>query len=274
MNRILQCRNMPILAPRRFFNPKRVGKIGESERKEILRLKIHSLKEAGKNFILNHKIAYLSFRATLNLAFMFTVGYITYISDLKLEDHFPWLEKFFPERYETLKKGLTEGIAVPGFPAVFKLYEKEALIAGIVTTMQLITAIPRNLGSIALFQPLAEWAGSSQKRIKQLRVGCVGLCVVAWYVRDISYINYLRNAIQSSENRRMAYFYYAVKRERDRKGKAYEIVLDELWAAENYKDDFDQIWNLDDEIFNQIDIDSTEDIKIQIHRLQNSHQKL
>ena len=59
---------------------------------------------------------------------MFTVGYITYISDLKLEDHFPWLEKFFPERYETLKKGLTEGIAVPGFPAVFKLYEKEALI--------------------------------------------------------------------------------------------------------------------------------------------------
>ena len=54
-------------APRRFLNPKRVGKIGESERKEILRLKIHSLKEAGKNFILNHKIAYLSFRATLNL---------------------------------------------------------------------------------------------------------------------------------------------------------------------------------------------------------------
>ena len=59
---------------------------------------------------------------------MFTVGYITYISDLKLEDHFPWLEKFFPERYETLKKGLTEGFAVPGFPAGFKLYEKEALI--------------------------------------------------------------------------------------------------------------------------------------------------
>ena len=54
-------------APRRILNPKRVGKIGESERKEILRLKIHSLKEAGKNFILNHKIAYLSFRATLNL---------------------------------------------------------------------------------------------------------------------------------------------------------------------------------------------------------------
>ena len=77
-----------------------------------------------------------------------------------------------------------------------------------------------------------------------------------------------------SENRRMAYFYYAVKRERDRKGKAYEIVLAETMEAKNYKDDFDQIWNLDDEIFNQIDIDSTEDIKIQIHRLQNSHQKL
>ena len=59
---------------------------------------------------------------------MFTVGYITYISDLKLEDHFPWLEKFFPERYETLKKGLTEGVAVPEFPAGFKVYEKEALI--------------------------------------------------------------------------------------------------------------------------------------------------
>ena len=72
-----------------------------------------------------------------------------------------------------------------------------------------------------------------------------------------------------SENRRMAYFYFAVKRERDRK-VAYEIVLDQLWGAEIYKDDFDQIWNLDDEIFNQIDIDSTEDIKTQIHRLQNT----
>ena len=59
---------------------------------------------------------------------MFTVGYITYISDLKLEDQFPWLEKYFPERYETLKQGLTEGVAVPGFPAGFKVYEKEALI--------------------------------------------------------------------------------------------------------------------------------------------------
>ena len=72
-----------------------------------------------------------------------------------------------------------------------------------------------------------------------------------------------------SENFRMAYFYNAVKRERDRK-VAYEIVLAQTWAAENYKDDFDQIWNLDDEIFNQIDIDSTEDIKTQIHRLQQN----
>ena len=59
---------------------------------------------------------------------MFTVGYITYISDLKLEDQFPWLEKYYPERYQALKIGLTEGVAVPGFPAGFKVYEKEALI--------------------------------------------------------------------------------------------------------------------------------------------------
>ena len=56
---------------------------------------------------------------------------------------------------------------------------------------------------------------------------------------------------------------------RGREG-AYEIVLAQTMEAENYKDDFDQIWNLDDEIFNQIDIDSTEDIKTQIHRLQNT----
>ena len=51
--------------------------------------------------------------------------------ELKLEDHFPWLEKFFPEPYETLKKRLTEGIAVPEFPAGFKVYEKEALIGNV-----------------------------------------------------------------------------------------------------------------------------------------------
>jgi len=269
MNRILQCRKVPILAPRRFFNPKRVGKIGESERKEILRVKIHSLKEAGKNFLMNHKIAYLSFRATFNLAFMFTVGYITYISDLKLEDQFPWLEKYFPERYETLKQGLTEGVAVPGFPAGFKVYEKEALIAGTVTAMQLITPIPRTLGSIVLFQPLVEWAGSSQKRIKQLRVGCVTLYIFANLCAIINLVSFIRYAVQSSESFRMVWFYNSVKAMRDRKG-AYEIVLAQTMEAENYKDDFDQIWNLDDEIFNQIDIESNEDIKTQIHRLQNT----
>ena len=48
-------------APRRFFHTKeRVGKIGEI--KEILRVKIPSfLKEAEKNFILNHKDAYSAF---------------------------------------------------------------------------------------------------------------------------------------------------------------------------------------------------------------------
>merc|ERR1711990_1375088 len=269
MSRVLQCRKAPFSAPRRFFNPKRVGKIGESERKEILRVRILSLKEAGKNFILNHKIAYLSFRATFNLAFMFTVGYITYISDVKLEDHFPWLEKYFPERYEALKQGLTEGVAVPGFPAGFKVYEKEALIAGTVTAMQLITPIPRTLGSIALFQRLAEWAGSSQKRIKLLRNGCVALYVFANLCAIISVVNFVRYAVQSSESFRMVWFYNSVKAMRDRKG-AYEIVLAQTMEAENYKDDFDQIWNLDDEIFNQIDIHSTEDIKTQIHRLQNT----
>jgi len=269
MNRILQCGKVPFSAPRRFFNPKRVGKIGESERKEILRVKIHSLQEAGKNFILNHKIAYLSFRATFNLAFMFTVGYITYISDAKLESHFPWLEKFFPERYEALKQGLTEGVAVPGFPAGFKVYEKEALIAGTVTTMQLITTIPRTLGSIVLFQPLAEWAGSSQKRIKQLRVGCVLLYVSANLCAIISVVSFVRYAVQSSESFRMVWFYNSVKAMRDRKG-AYEIVLAQTMEAENYKDDFDQIWNLDDVIFKQIDVKSTENIKTQIHKLQNT----
>ena len=65
--------------------------------------------------------------------------------------------------------------------------------------MQLITAIPRNLGSIALFQPLAEWAGSSQKRIKQLRVGCVGLCVVANVCVIAGVVNFVRYAVQSRQ---------------------------------------------------------------------------
>ena len=72
-----------------------------------------------------------------------------------------------------------------------------------------------------------------------------------------------------SESLRMIHFYNSVKRKRDRK-VAYEIALAGTIEAENFKDDFDQIWNLDDEIFNQIDIDSTEDIKTQIHRLQQN----
>ena len=72
-----------------------------------------------------------------------------------------------------------------------------------------------------------------------------------------------------SESLRMVWYYNSVKEMRDQK-IAYEIVLAKTWEAENFKDDFDQIWNLDDEIFNQIDVCSTEDIKTQIHRLQNT----
>ena len=96
-----------------------------------------------------------------------------------------------------------------------------------------------------------------------------------------------------SESYRMAYFYNAVKiKKRDQKRdqlfailylphpmqrlllvsdkRSYEIALAETMEAENFKDDFDQIWNLDDEIFNQIDVYGTEDIKTQIHKLQNT----
>ena len=93
-----------------------------------------------------------------------------------------------------------------------------------------------------------------------------------------------------SESFRMAYFYYSVKlQERDPKRgisylphpmqqhllqvsdkKSYEIVLTQTMEAENFKDDFDQIWNLDDEIFYQIDVYGTEDIKTQIHKLQQN----
>ena len=41
------------------------------------------------------------------------------------------------------------------------------------------------------------------------------------------------------------------------KKRAYKIKIIE---------DFDLIWNLDDEIFDQIDVESTEDIKSLIHR--------
>ena len=60
-----------------------------------------------------------------------------------------------------------------------------------------------------------------------------------------------------------------MKAMRERSG-AYDIVLAQTIEAENYKEDFDLIWNLDDEIFNQIDVESTEDIKSQIHRLKNT----
>ena len=67
--------------------------------------------------------------------------------------------------------------------------------------MYLITSTPRNLGSIVLFQPLAEWAGSSQKRIKQLRVFAkqlqvfAGLCFIIGLA--ICHVNYARYAVQS-----------------------------------------------------------------------------
>ena len=96
-----------------------------------------------------------------------------------------------------------------------------------------------------------------------------------------------------SESFRMVYFYNSVKAWRDQKRvqlswisylphpmqhfptwlldkRSYEKALAETMEAKNFKDDFDQIWNLDDEIFYQIDVDSTEDIKTQIHKLQNT----
>ena len=65
--------------------------------------------------------------------------------------------------------------------------------------MQLITPIPRTLGSIVLFQPLVEWAGSSQKRIKQLRVGCVTLYIFANLCAIISLVSFIRYAVQSRQ---------------------------------------------------------------------------
>ena len=59
-----------------------------------------------------------------------------------------------------------------------------------------------------------------------------------------------------------------MKAMRERSG-AYDIVLAQTIEAENYKEDFDLIWNLETEIFNGIDPESTEDIKTQIYRLQS-----
>ena len=59
---------------------------------------------------------------------MFAVGYLTYRKDLKMDEELSFFEKYFPERYETLKRGLTDGVPVPGLPGGFKVYEKEAMI--------------------------------------------------------------------------------------------------------------------------------------------------
>jgi len=220
-----------------------------SRRVFALRLKIHSLKEAHKNF-LNREIGYRWFYWTFNLAYWLTVGYLTFISDLKLEN-------LGLQRFRRIKIVL------------------------------FISSTPRKLGSIVLFQPLAKWAGSSQERIKQLRVGSRASFLFA-IIRAVYYARY---EAQSSERIRMIWFYYSVKlHERDRKRyisylphpmqhrllnlesdkKSYEIVLTWTMEAENFKDDFDQIWNLDDEIFYQIDVYGTEDIKTQIHKLQQN----
>jgi hypothetical protein len=166
MNRILQCRKVPILAPRRFLNPKRVGKIGEI--KEILRVKIHSLKEAGKNFILNYfeYIAYLSFYGTVYLAI--DLGYKIYIRG----DSIIWS---FILDDKQLKLLLQE-------PAAF---------AGVVIGSYIVSNV--------LFQPLAEWAGSSQKRIKQLLVRCVVLLVFAKKGVEKGLVIFFRYAIQSRQ---------------------------------------------------------------------------
>jgi len=234
MNRILQCGKVPILAPRRFFHPKRVGKIDEI--KEILRVKIHSFNEA----VLNHKIAFFSFYWTVYLANK--IGYKTYTRG----DSIIW------------------SIILDDKPP--NLLLEPAEFAGVLIGSYIVSKV--------LFQPLAKWAGSSQKGIKQLRVGCVAMFVFALLSEFIGCDIFVRNALptilQSSESLRMVHFYNSVKKKRDRKGKAYEIVLAQTWEAENYKDDFDQIWNLDYEIFNQIDVHGTEDIKTQIHKLQNT----
>merc|ERR1711914_49588 len=162
MNRILQCRKVLILAPRRFFHPKRVGKISK---KEIL-VKIHSLKEAGKNLILNHKIAFLSI-----------FGFVYLAIDLNY------------------KINIRGDSIIWSFILDEKIFLEPAEFAGVLIKSFIV--------SIVSFQRFAEWAGSSQKRIKQLRVRCVGLCVVAnvcYYIGlYIGSIILFRNAIQSSE---------------------------------------------------------------------------
>jgi len=202
---------------------------------------------------------------------MFTVGYITYICNIKLDDSFI-LGQLFPERYESLKRGLTEGVTVPGMPPGFKVYEKEAIIVGIVLMMQAVTSIPRTLATVLIFQKFAEWAGSNQTRIKQLRVGCVVYYIYANLCVFYGMYEFIKSKVRSSETVRLFWFYNTIKSMRDmsKNELAYDVILAQTMEAENYKEDFDLIWNLDDEIFNQIDVESTEDIKSQIHRLQNA----
>ena len=59
--------------------------------------------------------------------------------------------------------------------------------------MQAVTSIPRTLATVLIFQKFAEWAGSNQRRIKQLRFGCViyyiyaNLCVFYGMYQFIKY---------------------------------------------------------------------------------------
>ena len=68
---------------------------------------------------------------------------------------------------------------------------------GTVTLIQLITPIPRALGTIALFQQLVEWARSCQKRIKLLRFGCLGIYILFNLGVVYGFVQFVRYAVQS-----------------------------------------------------------------------------
>ena len=63
--------------------------------------------------------------------------------------------------------------------------------------IQLITPIPRALGTVALFQQLVEWAGSCQKRIKLLRFGCLGIYILSNLGVVYGFVQFVRYAVQS-----------------------------------------------------------------------------
>ena len=73
---------------------------------------------------------------------MFAAGYLTYRKDLKMDEELSFFEKYFPERYETLKRGLTDGVPVPGLPGGFKVYEKEAMIGIVLESLDTYTGAP------------------------------------------------------------------------------------------------------------------------------------